>query len=397
MGKLLKGISKLNIQDDIFFSENFTEKEKDEILKNKGLIIEEVQWENITISDFMDFIDFSDYKSFHIITNSDSQRLKNIITYIEKETNIEILIVNVNNSKVNLYPYINPDDFKKNHEPNLLLANSYNALHTGFYPTYESVQIKHIFLNDINIFEKLDKLSNSLLENLGFNSLIIIKAQEDLIDYTKKPYFSKIMSFENLKKYNKEVHFENINLTKLKSMVTDFIETGVIDYRKKILSDIGRYLSNKKLSGVFINKEGLYFDFSQNLKLTQNIDTDIYELINYLNNQPTLKVLDDESLKIFFIMHTLVEAHKEKLYFVSHFNKYKYAGISSDIVNEYSNWIGFASSSGAYLYNINTNRTFEVNKDTLILFEKVIKNIDIDNTDQTLLYNLKENLNNEND
>lgn len=398
MSKLLKGISKLNIQDDIFFSEKFTEEEKHEILRDENLIIEEIQWENITISDFIDFIDFSDYEFFQIITNSDSQRLNNIITHVAKETEIEILIVNIQKTNEKFHKLIDSIKFSKEHNPNILLSNSYNSLHTGFYPTYESLQIKHIFINTMDIYIKLDQLSISLLENLGFNSLIIIKTEAtDLIDNIKNPYFSKIITFDNLRKYNKEIHFEDITITKLKSILSDFKETGIIDYRKNILSDIGRYLSNKQLSGIFIDDEGIYFDFSQNLKLSRSTDIDVYELINHLNELPILEDIDDESLKLFFIMHTIVEAHKEKLLFISPFNRYKYESINSDITNEYANWIGFESSTGFYLYNINTNRTYEVTNDTIIIFEKIIKNIDIDDINQALLDNLKENLNNEND
>ncbi|MDI9232120.1 hypothetical protein [Staphylococcus caprae] len=115
-----------------------------------------------------------------------------------------------------------------------------------------------------------------------------------------------------------------------------------------------------------------------------------------MNEQPILTDIDDESLKLFFIMHTIVEAHKENLLFISPFSRYKYEPMNSDIANEYTNWIGFESSTGSYLYNINTNRTYEVTNDTIIVFEKMIKNIDINDTDQILLDNLKENLNNEN-
>ncbi len=386
----------MSIQDDIFFSEKFTEKEKHEILKYKNVIIEEIKWENITISDFIDFIDFSDYECFQIIANTDSQRLNNIITHVENETGVKIAIINIQKTHEDFYSLKKLINFSEDNNTNLLLANSYNALHTGFYPTYESVHIKHIFLENINMYQKINQLSISLFENLGFNSLIILKEATNLVDHTQNSYFSKIITFEDLREYNKEIYFENITVKKIESIISDFKKTGIINYRNAILSDIGRYLSNKQLSGIFINEEGIYFDFSQNLKLSQNIDIDVYELINYLNIQPIIENMDDESLKLFFIMHTIVEAHKENLLFISPFNRYEYEPINNDIVNKYTNWIGFESSTGSYLYNVNTNKTYEVTNETIIVFEKLIKNIDIDDIDQTLLDNLKENLSNEN-
>ncbi|HDI7579583.1 TPA: hypothetical protein PO200_002641, partial [Staphylococcus aureus] len=66
------GICKLNIQEDVFFKERFSDQEKEILTQNQefDLIPEEIEWENITISDFIDFIDFSDYEKFFIISNN---------------------------------------------------------------------------------------------------------------------------------------------------------------------------------------------------------------------------------------------------------------------------------------------------------------------------------------
>ncbi|MFO8286736.1 hypothetical protein R6J06_13925, partial [Staphylococcus aureus] len=119
-------------------------------------------------------------------------------------------------------------------------------------------------------------------------------------------------------------------------------------------------------------------------------------LINPLNQHQTINDIDDDVIRIFFLMHTLVEAHKEDLSFVTHFSYYNLPPVNtSQKSNDYSNWLGFNHKSKCYMYNIFNNKTFEVNEKFLELFEQIVKKnvrsdaeIELRKEDEELLSNV---------
>ncbi|HHC9640897.1 TPA: hypothetical protein ACN2SE_002747 [Staphylococcus aureus] len=363
------GICKLNIQEDVFFKERFSDQEKEILTQNQefDLIPEEIEWENITISDFIDFIDFSDYEKFFIISNNYSNRFLNIINYVKDKTGVDIILYNT------LHP---KSIFKKiKFKDNLNIANLYNnsnlSMNTGFYPQFDSLHIKHIITDNLNSIKDLDI---SVHENLGFNSLIIVEDNKNELGDRNIQLFSKVLLIDDYKSKVRDMNFKKITISELKSKILYFIQTGNIKFHKGIYTDIGRYLKNKQLSTLFIYNNNIYYDKYKNILLSENTNTNVYQLINSLNQHQTINDIDDDVIRIFFLMHTLVEAHKEDLSFVTHFSYYNLPPLNtSQKSNDYSNWIGFNHKSKCYMYNIFNNKTFEVNEKFLELFEQIVK------------------------
>ncbi|HEG7168692.1 hypothetical protein SOO38_13245 [Staphylococcus aureus] len=363
------GICKLNIQEDVFFKERFSDQEKEILTQNQefDLIPEEIEWENITISDFIDFIDFSDYEKFFIISNNYSNRFLNIINYVKDKTGVDIILYNT------LHP---KSIFKKiKFKDNLNIANLYNnsnlSMNTGFYPQFDSLHIKHIITDNLNSIKGLDI---SVHENLGFNSLIIVEDNKNELGDRNIQLFSKVLLIDDYKSKVRDMNFKKITISELKSKILYFIQTGNIKFHKGIYTDIGRYLKNKQLSTLFIYNNNIYYDKYKNILLSENTNTNVYQLINSLNQHQTINDIDDDVIRIFFLMHTLVEAHKEDLSFVTHFSYYNLPPVNtSQKSNDYSNWIGFNHKSKCYMYNIFNNKTFEVNEKFLELFEQIVK------------------------
>lgn len=387
------GICKLNIKEDIFFKESFSDYEKKALTLNQelDLIPEEIEWEKITISDFIDFIDFSDYEKFIIISNNYSNRLLNIIDYVKDKTGVELIVCNSYLPEESIFKKMNfKIEFSENLNITNLYSNSHLSMNTGFYPQFDSLHIKHIITDNLDSIKNLD---DSINENLGFNSLIIIEGKKN--DFGDIKSFSKILLIDDFKSKVEDMSFKKTTISELKSQILYFIQTGEIKYHKGIYTDIGRYLKKKQLSNLYIYNGNIYYDKHKKILLSENTDTNVYQIINSLNQQQVINEIDDEVIRMFFLMHTIVEAYKEDLLFVTHFNHYNLPPVNTlEINNEYSKWIGFKQKNKCYMYNIINNKTFEVNEKFLELFEKIVKKNIGEDTEKELIKETEELLSN---
>ncbi|PTI59909.1 hypothetical protein BU090_09215 [Staphylococcus warneri] len=381
------GLAKMNIQQDLFFLNEFSEQEHIKIKSNSNCVEEIIDWETITISDFIDFLDFSDYEKFIIFTNKKSKRLNNIIQFIKSKVDLDLQISCID-SKSKFFEKTLEFDNKSEKEIISMYNNSAIAINTGFYNQLESVHIKHILVDNSQSIKSLDE---SIIENLGFNSLILqinnLNRLED--DYN----FSKFMQYDDFINIIDTPYFENLNYEGVRELLMDFKKNGLIKYRKKILSDMGRFTSKKQLSTLFVFNNNIYYDKQKTMKLTNDIKTNIYQLINSINQFEILNEFNDDYIKKYFVMHTIVEARNEDLVFITYYNRYNYPPVkTNNFRNEFSNWIGYKNTNQYFVYNILNNKTFEVNEIFINLFEKIIKNENIEEDELELVKEIKHKL-----
>lgn len=343
-------------------------------------------FENSTISDFIDYLDFIEPERCYICINEDSKRLKKIFDYIQQEIDCGFYIFckkSIGDSKLGL-ELLKNITFDKTIDIDDLYKKSFFSIYSGIYNFTENIHIKHIIIDkmeDINIIDK------SIFINTGFNSLIICKNLESKNFKMNEFVFSKLISEDLfLDTIDINVNFVSIKKEKQLNDIENFISNRVVSDFNGMPMDIGKYLLNKKLFSIFIRNSAIYYDINKKIKLSNDLSTNVFSLLN------ELKKIDENKrsvqLRSTYINCFLISEFLEdkKIKFITKYNDRKLDSISED--NEiYTDWIGCYTNKKYYLCNITKQRIFEVNKSFIDIFEYIIKNkeSDIANKEETIL------------
>lgn len=391
------GLFKIFIEDDIFNEEKFSKLEISEIksvFNEENVVFLDFKLESSTIEDFLDYLEFADLNKCYIVTNTYSLRLSNIVELIKEELEIDISIQIYNDIEDKKLKNIT-FDFPKSSYITLQqrLNNSYVLYNSGFYTFSEKINIKHIFIDNLDDIKELD---DSLLKNCSINSLIIT-TETDWKSLYDKNVFSKIIYYKDLlQSSNINMLFESFTFDEVKKLLEIYINSGKIESHPHLIKDLGKFLKNKKIHSLFIKEGEIYFDSEFNMLLSKDLSSNIFEI---LNNLTTLTVFQDfpDSLIVDYYLGSMLKLSNENIQ--RNISKYTNYNIKSDFTsdyNEYNNWLGYVTQKKFYLYNKISNRTFEVNEKFMDIYEYLAKSdeVNLNTIDEKLLKEAKELLHN---
>lgn len=203
--------------------------------------------------------------------------------------------------------------------------------------------IKHIFLEDISYFNKLDL---SVLKSLSINSCIYINNDfEENIEIFA--IVKKITDFNKIKK--KFLSREEI-ITSLK----DFVSSGIVEFKESLILDYFNLLGMSKLHSLTISDGAIFLDCQKKIKLSNKVGVNKFNLQNIFSilgeKLTTSKELSAVAkvYPIFVAVNASFNAYPVK--FITPFNRGKYLAKemqNSDLAN--FSWFGF---KGSVLYLI---------------------------------------------
>ncbi|MET2736119.1 hypothetical protein ABXT16_11430 [Staphylococcus epidermidis] len=374
------GVLKVNNNEEIFSSESISLEEKhhiSEILNTQNIEDIKVDFDQNTLSDFIDILEFMECEYIYIFVNKPTDRLKNILKIINKDLDIEFIIYCTTEQKYinsdKSYPHFNLS-YNSNIDLENRISNSNISIHTGLYSYPEKVHIKHILLDDIQNINALDK---SIFLNCGLNSVIITNDYEnekiELNDYT----FPKLMSFYEFEnKLNSEINFLSLSKEQLVELIEKFQLYGLIKAKEQF-HDIGRMVTNPKLNTIFIKESAIYFDYSNKhmlLPIDNQKKVTVFEILNSINSIKDNFEISYEIATEFYLSYILSKNVPNIKRFISKNTEYKLSVDTQQITSIYENWIGFITKDSWFIFNKLSGKMFEVNELFLEIFEGLVKN-----------------------
>lgn len=373
----MESIMFLNIKNSIFFNVKLDDELKKDFLR-LNLVIEEYNLETSTYTDFIDYLEFQEYKKLFIIVKKSDLRLKRFKDYIQKNcmTKVDIIIIDelesIKGESEEIFKKI-----KKNKEKIINNINStkavvldgLNSLISGIYPDEYNNYIKHLFIADYSLLAKVNK---SILDNMLINSCIIIKNNINNFDFSKSlPHI-----FINEDLFNDAlIKSTSIDSLILNNNIKNFLKKGIINTMNCF--NIIDYMSSLKkyyITRIFIYKNGIYLDFSKNIKLTSKLNSSYYELKLELSNKLSdCNCLSNDILKLFFVLNSISNNFDLKnMTVVTPYNK----GIFEEQLNYTKPYslIGISCNNKYLCYSITKNKFYETEKDFNLLLEAYYKN-----------------------
>lgn len=371
-------IFKINIQNDLFVSEEIYDEEKKRInnlSEDEEFIFNKINIDSLTIEDFIDILDFMESTKCLFLVNKNSKRFINLMNYINEKVTLDIIIFNTikNTFLLNEFEYqIQGIEFTYTTSINLneRLNNSYNALNSGIYDLKERVHIKHIVVDNPNIINELDE---SLLLNTSMNSLIISNSHFKETD----TYFcfSKLITKNDFYNFINKKNFRSIDISLEQDRINNFYKNGELNYVNGLPKDINRYLSKGKLHALFIKNNNIYFDSDYKLHLSKDLNINIYELLNRVTNLNIIFDSNDRFIRNYFIANAISNYYKDDLTFVTPLTYGYFPPVDEGFMNtDYEQCIGFVQNNeNYYIHNFSKNKTFKVSENVLMFFEAIIK------------------------
>jgi len=366
------GFFKVHEYQEILFSEQFTLIEKESIKSMNDFIpnFDFFDFDNETFGDLKDYIEFREYNKVVFVANCRGNRLDRIIQYMSSYVDCEISI-----EKKCKYKKISNTDIKKRY------SYSYKSLLTGAYPEkLKDGYIKHIYCVDET---DVNKLNRTIIDFCFCNSVLIVQKEikEINIPLIIKTYDSYALS-------QSESLFD-FDRTMLKESLTNFVDTGKIDFKSGIIKDYYVLLNLFKLNRLVIGNDEIFIDLKRTVTL--GTITDSYLSIQNKFTTYYKNVKSDYSKKIievFSIACEINSIYQSDFQFISPYNRYKQAPVLKEVTNNYTSWVGFLDlkTSKYFLYNIFEKRLFDIDENFVEIFEVLVKELNKEcNIDKNLL------------
>ncbi|CEP43281.1 Uncharacterised protein [[Clostridium] sordellii] len=369
----MEAIMFLNIKNSVFFNIKLEDRLRKEFL-NLNIVVEDYNLENSTYIDFIDYLEFQEYRKLYIVTTINSSRLHRFKNYIEEHCDMSIEIVILENlidtdGDNNIYKTLNHykkeiiNDINKNE---VHVFDGLYSLISGIYPDVYKEYIKHLFIDNQSLINKIDK---SIIDNMLINGCIIVKEDENLL-VDKFPQI-----FVNYSKFNEALKNSNsIDSDSLKEKVKTFFEDGIIEpINSNNIVDYMSELDKCYITRIFIHNDGIYCDVSRKKKLTEKLNTSYYDLkLRVSDISISFNKVNDQILKLFFVLNSLSnQLNNEKIFVTSPYNKGEFK--EQYTYNKPFDLIGIQDGDRYLCYSLKNSKIYETERDFNIILEAYYK------------------------
>ncbi|TDM28773.1 hypothetical protein ETH98_08555 [Macrococcoides caseolyticum] len=375
------GIIKVYINNSIFYSQKFCEEEINIIKKKykEEVITESINFDMLTFDDFNDSLEFADYDKLLIICNKSDNRFKGLINGVRECIDLDITVISNDERLFSgfKFQFESVNDYKER------LEGSNFAINSGFYPYNETIHIKHIVTDKLDSYFKLNK---TVYLNTSINSLVLYKENSSSSNSIKSNYFYPIfLSFSEFEKSIRYKKFHKMSIENIENEIKNYQDKGIIDDKKLVISDFGRYRNSKKIFSLFIKNEKIYYDLQNKILLSEDLSTNIFEITNRLKQIEFLNEFSDDLITEYFISNGIAMNQEGEVQFISPFTSYHHPCLTKPISTGYEGWIGFITNNGYFMFNKEKNKLFEVNKEFIDIFELLAKDLSDKYDNKTLL------------
>lgn len=314
-----------------------------------------------SIEDLQDYFDFLDFDIYEFVVSGDGHRLQALIDKFLNNNNIRVIST------------------KKDGEgevDNKAIKNGKLVSKVGIYPKgMPKNLIKHIFVKKNNI-RLLEKMDNSVINSIGVNHGI----------YTETDMDKSYNTWLNIINYGEFPIFDNENMKLLINQVNEFIDNGIISWNSDSLpTDLGYYFGTNGLHRLIVKDDKISFSFIDDSNQVP-LKNSIYEMtksftsmIDHMNQEVQYQ---DGFEKILPLLISIASSQRgDKVKFYTQYNGLNGTELYQANIN---NWVGYKISSGLYVLNVVSLRTFEVNELFMNEFHKIQKNIFSEDADEII-------------
>lgn len=333
--------------------------EKDEFLKSvdphislsSELAVESFDFDTNSFDDLADYIEFMNFDEYIFFGLGNPQRLIRVVNYLQGLVKIPIKFINQNTAS----NYLNDhelvhlcDEVNKLSKLNVNEAflQGYRCFQTNLYPlTLRKGILKHLKVDNLALF--LEE-NTDLLRYFGINSAIYSKNKQNkfllpIIHLDSDEYdlqFSKAHFLES-----QDILLQNIN---------DFIHTGKVA-EKKVPLNYGTLVGINKFHSLYFHNKNFFLDSEYKYKVGTSGDK--YQ--NIINIASTIIPTIQVPLSVKQLYPTLIHINNvyDDINFITAYNRYKLPPCEFSSFD----WIGFTTKKQKIVFNLPTQRVFEVN------------------------------------
>lgn len=369
----MEAIMFLNIKNSVFLNIRLEDTLRKEFL-DLNIVVEDYNLENSTYVEFIDYLEFQEYRKLYIVTTINSSRLHRFKNYIEEHCDMSIEIVILENlidtyGDNNIYKTLNHykkeiiNDIKRNE---LHVFDGLYSLISGIYPDVYNDYIKHLFIDNQSLINKIDK---SIIDNMLINGCILVKEDENLL-VDKFPQI-----FVNYSKFDETLkNSDSIDSDILKEKVKTFFEDGIIEpINSNNIIDYMSELDKCYITRIFIHNDGIYCDVSRNKKLAEKLNTNYYNLkLRVSDISSSFNKINDQILKLFFVLNSLSnQLSNKKIFVTSPYNKGKFK--EQYTYNKPFDLIGIQDGDRYLCYSLKNSKIYETERDFNLILEAYYK------------------------
>lgn len=371
----MEAIMFFNIKNSVFFNIKLEDTLKKEFL-NLDIVVDDYNLENSTYVDFIDYLEFQEYRKLYIVTTLNNNRLQRFKNYVEGHCDINIEIVILENTiytsedNFSVYKILNKykEDIINNiNENEIHILDGLYSLISGIYPDGYNDCIKHLFVENTSLIDKIDK---SITDNMMINGCIVAEENEDLV-VDKFPHI-----FVNYSKFDEVLkNSDLIDSNLLKEKIKIFFEDGIIEpINSSNIIDYMSELDKCYITRIFIHNDGIYCDVSKNKKLAEKLNTSYYDLkLRMSDISSDFNKINDQILKLFFVLNSLSNGlNSKKIFVTSPYNKREFK--QQNTYNKPFDLIGIQDGDRYLCYSLKSCKIYETERDFNFILEAYYKN-----------------------
>ncbi|MCU9600459.1 hypothetical protein [Pallidibacillus thermolactis] len=346
---------------------NYQEKEQlsELIAENNKVIMDHFDFDQSTLTDFIDYIEFQGYEQYVFFVIGEVNRTVRIASFLQDELD-HIQFSVIDNQLQVLYgdpsvatlfkgKWIDRRQVRSQSNSTEYLKNGIMAMFTGFYPENLNKNIlKHLYIQNEEILEKISK---DVFMNIAINSSIFVRSHQEK-SLNEFPFI--MIEGESIEHHYLE-EFIQLDKNEVLSMLDEFKNSGVVrnPYSKKGIFDYSLLVERHTNNRLFFYEDGIYHDYGKKYLITQDLSSNYFNISSQsLPAYSAISNYDQVVKSIFPLMFHLTSYFQvPESKFITPYSRIHFDPITDQLKN--LSWVGIENEKGKYVFNLNNKKMYE--------------------------------------
>ena len=353
---------------------NYQEKEQlsELIAENNKVIMDHFDFDQSTLTDFIDYIEFQGYEQYVFFVIGEVNRTVRIASFLQDELD-HIQFSVIDNQLQVLYgdpsvatlfkgKWIDRRQVRSQSNSTEYLKNGIMAMFTGFYPENLNKNIlKHLYIQNEEILEKISK---DVFMNIAINSSIFVRNSSIFVRSHQEKSLNELpfimIEGESIEHHYLE-EFIQLDKNEVLSMLDEFKNSGVVrnPYSKKGIFDYSLLVERHTNNRLFFYEDGIYHDYGKKYLITQDLSSNYFNISSQsLPAYSAISNYDQVVKSIFPLMFHLTSYFQvPESKFITPYSRIHFDPITDQLKN--LSWVGIENEKGKYVFNLNNKKMYE--------------------------------------
>ncbi len=353
---------------------NYQEKEQlsELIAENNKVIMDHFDFDQSTLTDFIDYIEFQGYEQYVFFVIGEVNRTVRIASLLQDELD-HIHFSVIDNQLQVLYgdpsvatlfkgKWIDRRQVRSQSNSTEYLKNGIMAMFTGFYPENLNKNIlKHLYIQNEEILEKISK---DVFMNIAINSSIFVRNSSIFVRSHQEKSLNELpfimIEGESIEHHYLE-EFIQLDKNEVLSMLDEFKNSGVVrnPYSKKGIFDYSLLVERHTNNRLFFYEDGIYHDYGKKYLITQDLSSNYFNISSQsLPAYSAISNYDQVVKSIFPLMFHLTSYFQvPESKFITPYSRIHFDPITDQLKN--LSWVGIENEKGKYVFNLNNKKMYE--------------------------------------